>query len=245
MPAISQQDAQEAYSTARRVYSKDLSEIQGVQHLVNNRGMNAASSSDYIRNFKQMMLGKSYHRTLNAFSTKLYLQRIRDDFGDGLARKALAAVRAHIIYYEGVSGTRSPGLRALCDQFETDLGQESLTENQDAFDAAIEASELLSLSDRDAALAKWPKKPKKKSVTSTAFDRNPHVVAAVLQRAAGSCESCECSAPFARKSNGTPYLEVHHKTQLASGGDDTVENAIALCPNCHRRHHYGQVITQA
>ena len=26
--------------------------------------------------------------------------------------------------------------------------------------------------------------------------------------------------------------------RLADGGPDTVENAVALCPNCHRRLHY-------
>jgi 5-methylcytosine-specific restriction protein A len=26
---------------------------------------------------------------------------------------------------------------------------------------------------------------------------------------------------------------------LAEGGEDTVENALALCPNCHRRLHFG------
>ena len=239
MASIGQLDAQEAYATARRVYSKQISEIQGVQHLVNTRGMNAASASDYIRNFKQMMLGKSYHRTLNAYSTELYLSRIRDDYGDDFARSALSAVRAHIVYYEGVSGTRSPGLTALCDQFEAKLGPETLAENQYAFEAAIEASELLSATAREAALSKWPSKPRKKSITATVYDRNPHVVAAVLLRAAGKCEICNDVAPFIRKSDGSPYLEVHHRMQLASGGDDTFENAIAVCPNCHRQAHFG------
>jgi 5-methylcytosine-specific restriction protein A len=36
-------------------------------------------------------------------------------------------------------------------------------------------------------------------------------------------------------------LEVHHKKQLSEGGEDTVENAIALCPNCHREAHYGDL----
>jgi 5-methylcytosine-specific restriction protein A len=26
---------------------------------------------------------------------------------------------------------------------------------------------------------------------------------------------------------------------LSTGGEDTLENAIALCPNCHRRAHFG------
>ena len=39
--------------------------------------------------------------------------------------------------------------------------------------------------------------------------------------------------------DGTPYLEVHHKIPLAKDGEDTIENAEALCPNCHREKHFG------
>jgi 5-methylcytosine-specific restriction protein A len=88
-------------------------------------------------------------------------------------------------------------------------------------------------------LSKSPKYPKKTIVTSTAFERNPDVIAEVLYRAAGLCESCGKPAPFFRLSNGEPYLEVHHRIPLSAGGADTVENAVALCPNCHRRRHYG------
>ncbi|WP_080666815.1 HNH endonuclease signature motif containing protein [Variovorax paradoxus] len=44
---------------------------------------------------------------------------------------------------------------------------------------------------------------------------------------------------FVSKATGDPYLEVHHITPLALGGDDTVDNAWALCPNCHREKHFG------
>ena len=44
---------------------------------------------------------------------------------------------------------------------------------------------------------------------------------------------------FNRKKDNTPYLEVHHIIRLADDGDDSVENAIALCPNCHREAHFG------
>jgi hypothetical protein len=43
-------------------------------------------------------------------------------------------------------------------------------------------------------------------------------------------------SPF-NLANGQPYLEVHHVKPLAEGGPDLVENAVALCPNCHRRCH--------
>jgi 5-methylcytosine-specific restriction protein A len=88
-------------------------------------------------------------------------------------------------------------------------------------------------------LAMAAKYPKRITVTSTAFDRNPDVIAEVLYRAAGVCELCRKPAPFLRLSDGTAYLEVHHRNPLSAGGADTVENAIALCPNCHRRSHYG------
>lgn len=82
-------------------------------------------------------------------------------------------------------------------------------------------------------------KPKKVEVISITFKRNADVVAAVLERANGVCEFCKQDAPFLRAKDKSPYLEVHHKIKLADGGDDTIDNAIAVCPNCHRMLHYG------
>ena len=106
--------------------------------------------------------------------------------------------------------------------------------------AEIEVSALSSAKERALRLASAPKKPTEVQVVSRAFRRNPDVIVEVLHRAAGKCELCNASAPFQRLSDGSPYLEVHHKVTLAAGGDDTVDNAYALCPNCHRREHFGQ-----
>lgn len=106
--------------------------------------------------------------------------------------------------------------------------------------AQVEVSEHSSAEQRALRLASAPKKPTEVQVVSRAFRRNPDVIAEVLHRAAGKCELCKATAPFLRLSNGSPYLEVHHKVTLAAGGDDTVENAYALCPNCHRREHFGK-----
>jgi len=88
-------------------------------------------------------------------------------------------------------------------------------------------------------LAKAPKKPKKIQTITTAFVRNPDVIAEVLLRAGGQCEECNNRGPFISKATGELYLEVHHRKPLAMGGDDTVANALALCPNCHREKHFG------
>jgi hypothetical protein len=93
--------------------------------------------------------------------------------------------------------------------------------------------------ERRARLAEAPKFPRAVWVTSREFARNPDVIAETLFRAEGVCEGCKNLAPFKRQSDGTPYLEVHHRIPLSLGGEDTLENTFALCPNCHRRAHFG------
>lgn len=73
----------------------------------------------------------------------------------------------------------------------------------------------------------------------TQYQRDATVKAWVLQQANGECESCGQPAPF-NGADGQPFLEVHHVRQLAENGTDTVTNAVALCPNCHREMHYGE-----
>jgi len=92
---------------------------------------------------------------------------------------------------------------------------------------------------RQKRIEKSPKKPEKITINSRGFKRNADVVAEVLERANGKCENCNNKAPFIRRKDNSPYLEVHHKITLADNGDDTVENAIAVCPNCHRELHFG------
>ncbi|MBR8074613.1 HNH endonuclease [Burkholderia cenocepacia] len=99
------------------------------------------------------------------------------------------------------------------------------------------------LADTSAArrrrLSRSNKKPVKIKAVTEIYVRSADVVAEVLLRANGACERCKELAPFLRKKDNTPYLEVHHKRRLADDGEDTVENAIALCPNCHRLLHFG------
>lgn len=70
------------------------------------------------------------------------------------------------------------------------------------------------------------------------FLRDFGVVEAARQRAAGRCEHCKNVAPFLTGA-GLPYLEVHHVIPLSQDGADRLENVLALCPNCHRKAHFG------
>ena len=111
-------------------------------------------------------------------------------------------------------------------------------ENENFYDRVRESME--NTDERRSRLKKANKYPKQKKTIVRAFDRNPDVVAEILVIANGHCAQCGARAPFRRKKDGSPYLEVHHIQLLANGGEDTVENAIAVCPNCHRHVHYGR-----
>lgn len=137
--------------------------------------------------------------------------------------------------------TRSGLWSPVREQYEW-LGTSTVAVKDD-IDASLQSEVLKSLNDSSVArqerLAAAAKLPESIQVISRAFRRNPDVIAEVLVRANGTCEECLAPAPFIRTANNTPYLEVHHRKMLSAGGEDTVTNAAALCPNCHRRLHFG------
>jgi 5-methylcytosine-specific restriction enzyme A len=123
--------------------------------------------------------------------------------------------------------------------------QTKLEDERIDFQQKIESSQALNLNERLEQITKSANvMPKLKKEIIFSYSRNPNVVAQALFRAQGKCEKCGENAPFRRKSNGTPYLEVHHKIPLSEqinndSNLDTLENVVALCPNCHRKAHFG------
>jgi 5-methylcytosine-specific restriction enzyme A len=75
-----------------------------------------------------------------------------------------------------------------------------------------------------------------RAVSTKYFVRNQYVAELAKRKAKGLCQLCQQSAPFL-DTNGEPYLESHHVEWLSRGGPDTIENTVALCPNCHARVH--------
>jgi 5-methylcytosine-specific restriction endonuclease McrA len=76
----------------------------------------------------------------------------------------------------------------------------------------------------------------KRDVTTTSFNRNIYVSELAKNRAKGICQLCDNPSPFKDRQEN-PYLESHHIEWLSKGGVDTMENTVALCPNCHRKLH--------
>ncbi|WP_300067762.1 HNH endonuclease [uncultured Ruegeria sp.] len=101
----------------------------------------------------------------------------------------------------------------------------------------VSAVDLATL--REQALAAAANQPRKgQSKPGSIFERSKAVRDYVLARAKAKCEDCGQPAPFTTK-RGVPFLEVHHIRRLSDGGPDDPRFMIGLCPNCHRRAHYG------
>jgi len=111
-------------------------------------------------------------------------------------------------------------------------------------DEDIEQSKKLSEEKRRERLLVAPTHPTEIQVITRYFKRNPDVIVEVLNRANGICEKCHAPAPFLRAKDASPFLEIHHWVPLAKGGPDIVSNAAALCPNCHRKVHFGIAINE-
>jgi 5-methylcytosine-specific restriction protein A len=76
----------------------------------------------------------------------------------------------------------------------------------------------------------------KRNVMNSTYIRDEIIAEYTKRRANGICQLCGKEAPFCDE-NGQPYLESHHIIWLSKGGSDSIENTIALCPNCHKKMH--------
>ncbi len=78
--------------------------------------------------------------------------------------------------------------------------------------------------------------PFRREITTNQYKRDPYIAELAKREANGICQLCGMNAPFIT-SEGKPYLETHHIKWLSEGGADTIENTVAVCPNCHKRLH--------
>ncbi len=94
----------------------------------------------------------------------------------------------------------------------------------------------LSTRELRARASSAPKRTGTRNVKSQQHERDEYVAEYAKRQALGKCQLCRNEAPFANK-KGEPYLESHHIVWLSKGGEDSISNTVALCPNCHRKMH--------
>lgn len=102
-----------AYKVSRKVYDGEISHSAGVKLLVGDDLMNQNSASDYIYNFRCLMEGREFSRTLNKDSMEYFFENIFKDFGPSGLEKPLSALMKHIGYYEGQQKTTMREMRRI------------------------------------------------------------------------------------------------------------------------------------
>jgi len=107
---------------------------------------------------------------------------------------------------------------------------------EQAFTKKLKQANRLSDEELERRARSGRRKSGTRRTSSLQHDRDPWINAHAKRRAGGVCQLCKVPAPF-NNSKGEPYLEVHHIEWLAKNGEDTPENTVALCPNCHRKMH--------
>jgi 5-methylcytosine-specific restriction endonuclease McrA len=194
-----------------------------------------ASVHAYLEMHRLQRAGKSFTKTD-------YYNRLSERFG----RKPGAYERRmqNISYVLSLMGRDwLPGLKPLCN-VGANIGAQLealIAEAEGRAYAPVVAFEIEVHEDLKKKRLEAPKgnqNPRATVAPVTQYQRDPAVKAWVLREAKGVCECCNNPAPF-KGQDGTPFLEVHHVVKLADDGPDTITNAVAICPNCHRELHYG------
>jgi hypothetical protein len=64
-----------------------------------------------------MMSGEKYTRTLNEYSTRYFLERIREDYGESVFQKAIDACRKHAAYYASLGYGRLAYVERIVEEY--------------------------------------------------------------------------------------------------------------------------------
>lgn len=118
---------------------------------------------------------------MNVAATDYYLTHIRADFGDDIAKSTITSVRQHIDYYQTISNSSSPSLRALTDRHSARARLQDEARYRNAkFDQEVRQALEDTSSARQQRLRSASGTPERIEVRIFVYKRNLDVVAEVL-----------------------------------------------------------------
>lgn len=98
---ITEQQVEAAYQIASQVFRAQLSSNSGVTLLSRDFGLNETSAKIFIDDYKHLMTGNVFKRTLSAYAMNYFIENIGADHGRQALANAVKSLRSHITYYEG------------------------------------------------------------------------------------------------------------------------------------------------
>lgn len=239
---ITEQQTKIAYDIAKKVYQKKFNFREGQGQLIAN-GIGSGSAAHFINNFKFMIEGKEFNRTLNAFSLEYFLENIYNDFGTAKLSNALTALKLHIEYYERIQKGNNIKMnygRKVYDKFigttpietpdereQNEISQELDNENKSMQDTI---DYLKNLKENDPVLIKLKGKT---------YKRDNKTIVEIKKLRHFKCQICEIKI---KKKDGNYYIEAAHIEPKYLKGRETPDNILILCPNHHKEFDHGNTL---
>lgn len=224
MATITNEMIENSYDVGKKFYQKKITLQEGTETL-SKIGMNRNSAVDYIYLYSNLIQGKLYTRTSNAYGTEYYLTNIYEENGTSGLENGLLSLLQHIEYYEDKAGVTLNKQRSIYENFLEIVDKEpELTVYPDDIDDSITYSE-----------------GKAKKVLVNSYERNPHARKKCIEHYGLNCQVCEFNFEEKFGELGRNFIHVHHIVDIATIGNkysvDPITDLIPVCPNCHAMLH--------
>ena len=225
-----------AYDFSKKVYEGKLTLKDAKEQLAINDRININSANDYIQNFRCMLEGKKFTRTLNAYSMEFYFDNIYKDYGSSSLLKALNALRLHIEYYEAKQNTIMHKMRdiyakylavpidTIDEQEQKAIVREFKNQNKTKQEIIAELNKLK------------PTDAEEVIINSKTYKRDNRTIAQLKILRDFKCQICSTTI---KKKDGTYYIEAAHIEPKHKKGRETPDNILLLCPNHHKEFDFG------
>jgi 5-methylcytosine-specific restriction protein A len=224
MGKITNEIVEKAYIVAKGFYHDRISLKEAKDTLV-KVGMNENSATDYIYNYSNLIQGKLFTRTTNAYGTDYYLQKIYEESGQAGLQNALISLSQHIDYYEEKSGASVNKGKEIYDKY---------------FKLLDKKPELIVFPDEVDQNVKYTE-GKTKTVLVNSYERNLVARQKCIEHYGAFCQVCNFDFGKIYGSIGKDFIHVHHVVDIATIGNeysvDPIKDLIPVCPNCHSMLH--------
>ena len=93
---ITENNINQVYKISKSIYKHEIDFNTGLTIL--GKEMKRSSAKMYMNAFMKMMMGESYQRSISSLAARIFIDRIREDFGNEYSKKAIKSLEANLEY---------------------------------------------------------------------------------------------------------------------------------------------------
>lgn len=93
---ITENNINQVYKISKSIYKHEIDFNTGLTIL--GKEMKRSSAKMYMNAFMKMMMGELYQRSISSLAARIFIDRIREDFGNEYSRKAIKSLEANLEY---------------------------------------------------------------------------------------------------------------------------------------------------